>query len=46
MSEDVPSKTTTLTVLMTPYMANFSGHVHGGAILRLLDQVAYVCAAR
>lgn len=46
MSEDVPSKTTTLTVLMTPDMANFSGHVHGGAILRLLDQVAYVCAAR
>ena len=46
MSQDAPSKTTTLTVLMTPDMANFSGHVHGGAILRLLDQVAYVCAAR
>lgn len=35
-----------MTVLMTPDMANFSGHVHGGAILRLLDQVAYTCAAR
>ena len=46
MPEQAPDKTTTLTVLMTPDMANFSGHVHGGAILRLLDQVAYVCAAR
>jgi acyl-CoA hydrolase len=27
-------------------MANFSGKVHGGALLRLLDQVAYSCAAR
>ncbi len=35
-----------MTVLMTPDMANFSGHVHGGAILRLMDQVAYACAAR
>lgn len=31
----------TMTVLMTPDMANFSGNVHGGAILKLLDQVAY-----
>lgn len=35
-----------MTVLMTPDTANFSGHVHGGAILRLMDQVAYACAAR
>ncbi len=35
-----------MTVLMTPEMANFSGNVHGGAILKLLDQVAYTCAAR
>ena len=35
-----------MTVLMTPEMANFSGNVHGGAILKLLDQVAYACAAR
>jgi acyl-CoA hydrolase len=32
-----------MTVLMTPDMANFGGNVHGGAILRLLDQVAYAC---
>lgn len=39
-------KSLTMTVLMTPDMANFSGHVHGGALLKLLDQVAYACAAK
>lgn len=33
-----------MTVLMTPDMANFSGNVHGGTLLKLLDQVAYACA--
>ncbi len=35
-----------MTVLMTPDMANFSGNVHGGHVLKLLDQVAYACASR
>ena len=35
-----------MTVLMTPDMANFSGNVHGGTLLKLLDQVAYSCASR
>lgn len=35
-----------MTVLMTPDMSNFSGKVHGGHILKLLDQVAYACASR
>jgi len=39
-------KTLSMTLLMTPDMANFSGHVHGGATLKLLDQVAYACASR
>ncbi len=39
-------KSLTMTVLMTPDMANFSGKVHGGIILKLLDQVAYACAAK
>ena len=39
-------KTLSMTQLMTPDMANFSGHVHGGATMRLLDQTAYACAAR
>ena len=30
--------------LMTPDLENFSGKVHGGAILAILDKVAYVCA--
>lgn len=44
MSEQ--EKSLTMTVLMTPDMTNFSGKVHGGALLKLLDQVAYACAAR
>ena len=32
--------------LMMPDTANFSGNVHGGDLLRLLDQVAYSCASR
>lgn len=36
----------TMTVLMTPDMANFSGKVHGGALLNLLDRVAFACASR
>ncbi|EGK07976.1 acyl-CoA thioesterase [Kingella kingae] len=35
-----------MTVLMTPDMANFSGNVHGGDLLKLLDQVTYACASR
>lgn len=36
----------TMTVLMTPDKANFSGKVHGGALLKYLDEVAYACASR
>ena len=35
-----------MTVLMTPDMANFSGNVHGGTLLKYLDEVAYACASR
>lgn len=35
-----------MSVLMTPDMANFAGNVHGGTILKLLDQVAFACASR
>lgn len=35
-----------MVVLMTPDMANFSGKVHGGALLNLLDRVAFACASR
>ncbi len=43
---NLPNHQLAMTVLMTPDMANFSGNVHGGAILKLLDQVAYACANR
>ena len=36
----------TMTVLMTPDKANFSGNVHGGTVLKYLDEVAYACASR
>jgi acyl-CoA hydrolase len=32
--------------LMTPETVNFFGKVHGGHVLRLMDNHAYVCAAR
>ena len=35
-----------MTVLMTPDMANFSGKVHGGALMNLLDRVAFSCTSR
>ena len=48
MAELLPAKSRDLnmTVLMTPDMVNFSGNVHGGAMLKLLDQVAYASAVR
>ena len=42
----LPAHQLTMTVLMTPDMANFAGNVHGGTILKFLDQVAYACASR
>jgi acyl-CoA hydrolase len=43
---NLPAHQLTMTVLMTPDMANFAGNVHGGTILKFLDQVAYACASR
>lgn len=43
---DLPIHQLSMTVLMTPDTANFSGNVHGGSILKLLDQVAFACASR
>jgi acyl-CoA hydrolase len=43
---ELPSHQLAMTVLMTPDTANFSGNVHGGTLLKLLDQVAYACASR
>lgn len=43
---ELDSAKLSMTVLMTPDQANFSGNVHGGTILKYLDQVAYACASR
>ncbi|MES2950816.1 MAG: acyl-CoA thioesterase [Pseudomonadota bacterium] len=43
---DTPTHELSMTVLMTPDMANFAGNVHGGTLLKFLDQVAYACASR
>lgn len=36
----------TMSEIMTPEKVNFAGSIHGGYILKLIDQVAYACAAR
>jgi acyl-CoA hydrolase len=48
MSQDIEHgpRRLEMTTLMTPESVNFSGKVHGGALLKLLDEVAYSCAAR
>ena len=38
--------TLVMSEVMTPEKANFSGNIHGGHLLRLMDQVAYACAAK
>jgi acyl-CoA hydrolase len=36
----------TVSQLMTQEWSNFFGNVHGGQVLHLVDNVAYICAAR
>jgi len=36
----------TMTLLMLPSHSNFSGKIHGGYILNLMDQVAFACASK
>ncbi len=35
-----------MTQLMLPSHSNFSGNIHGGYILDLMDQVAFACASK
>lgn len=42
----IESSQVTLTQLMLPSYSNFSGKIHGGFILNLMDQVAFSCASR
>jgi len=48
---DRPAKTVSasrveMTRLMRPKHANFSDNVHGGVLLELMDEAAYLCASR
>jgi len=36
----------TLAELMLPSHSNFSGKIHGGYILNLMDQIAFACASK
>lgn len=42
----VKASQTTLSVLMAPIDQNFLGFIFGGAILKLMDNIAYICAKR
>ena len=42
----VSSSHITISELMLPSHTNFSGKIHGGYILSLLDQIAFACASR
>ncbi len=42
----VQASQVTLTQLMLPSHSNFSGKIHGGFVLSLMDQIAFSCASR
>jgi len=46
MPKTVKDSQATITALMTPQDQNFLGYVFGGVILKLMDQIAYVSAAK
>lgn len=46
MFKTVKSSKVTISELMLPSHTNFSGKIHGGYILSLLDQIAFACASK
>ena len=42
----VKESNVTISQLMLPSHTNFSGKIHGGYILSLLDQIAFACASK
>ena len=45
-ASSLDNRSLTMNILVTPSMSNFSGLMHGGELLKILDQVAYACATR
>lgn len=46
MFKTIKESQVTLTQLMLPSHSNFSGKIHGGFILGLMDQIAFACASK
>ena len=46
MFKTVKSSEISIAELMLPSHTNFSGKIHGGYILSLLDQIAFACASK
>ena len=44
--KSVKASKVTISELMLPSHTNFSGKIHGGYILSLLDQIAFACASK
>lgn len=44
--KSVKKSQVSITELMLPAHSNFSGKVHGGHILNLMDQIAFACASK
>ncbi|RZJ67808.1 MAG: acyl-CoA thioesterase [Flavobacterium sp.] len=42
----IKSSKVTISELMLPSHSNFSGKIHGGYILMLMDQIAFACASK
>ena len=46
MFKNIKDSQVTITELMLPSHSNFSGKIHGGYILNLMDQIAFACASK
>lgn len=46
MLNETERRSLLMNVLVSPEMSNFSGQMHGGDLLKILDKVAYTCAMR
>ncbi|MFD1163533.1 MULTISPECIES: acyl-CoA thioesterase [Hwangdonia] len=46
MFKHIKDSQITISELMLPSHSNFSGKIHGGYILNLMDQIAFACASR
>lgn len=46
IANTVDASKITLSELMLPSHSNFSGKIHGGYLLKLMDQIAFACASK